>query len=68
VTKFDDKWVNFAFLVWFAMNGVLHAMILPGERKLAAGDDTAEGKVKTGGMIMDLLFIVMLYLMIFQPS
>lgn len=65
---FDQTWVNLAMVVWIAMNGVVHAMILPGERKLAAGDADAEKRVDLGGMIVTVLFLVMLFLMIWQPG
>ena len=65
---FDQLWVNLAMVVWIAMNGVVHAMIVPGERKMAAGEAGAEKRVDTGGMIVTLLFLVMLYLMIWKPG
>jgi uncharacterized membrane protein len=65
---FDQTWVNLALVVWIAMNGVVHGMILPSERKLSAGDASAERKVDTGGMIVTLLFLVMLYLMVWKPG
>lgn len=65
---FDQLWVNLAMVVWIAMNGVVHAMIIPGERKMAAGEAGAEKRVDTGGMIVTLLFLVMLYLMIWKPG
>ena len=65
---FDQLWVNLAMVVWIAMNGVVHAMILPSERKLAAGDAEAEKRLDLGGMIVTVLFLVMLYLMIWKPG
>jgi hypothetical protein len=58
--------VNLAMVVWIAMNGVVHALIVPGERKLAAGDADAEKRLDLGGMIITILFLVMLYLMIWK--
>ena len=43
-------------------------MILPAERKLAAGDLEAEKKVAMGGQIATVLTLVMLYLMIWKPG
>jgi uncharacterized membrane protein len=66
--KFDQTWINLAFLVWIAMNGVLHGMILPAEKKLAAGDSSAGGRLQAGEAIISLLFVVMLYVMIWKPG
>lgn len=65
---FDQTWVNLAFVVWIAMNGVVHGIILPNERKLGAGDAEAEKRVDTGGMLVTVLFLIMLYLMIWKPG
>ena len=59
---FDQTWISLALLVWIAMNGVLHAMVLMGQRN----DDAA--RVQTGQQILTVLFLVMLYLMIWKPG
>jgi uncharacterized membrane protein len=66
--EFDQTWISLALLVWIAMNGVLHAMIIPGERALGSGDQSAQQRLDLGGLIMSLLFLVMLYLMIWKPG
>jgi hypothetical protein len=66
--EFDQLWVNLAMVVWIAMNGVLHAMLVPGERGLSTGDQSAQQRLDLGGLIMTLLFLVMLYLMIWKPG
>lgn len=66
--EFTQSWIVSAFVLWFGMNGALHGLIIPGERKVAAGDATAERKVKLGGALMTLLFVSMLHLMIFKPG
>jgi uncharacterized membrane protein len=68
VIEFGQTWFWLAIVVWIAMNGVLHAMLLPAERALAAGDEAAESKASTGAMILTILLLVMLYLMVFQPG
>jgi uncharacterized membrane protein len=65
---FDQAWVSLALLLWIALCGVISAVILPAERKLACGDAEAEKKVAMGGQIATLLFLVMLYLMIWKPG
>lgn len=65
---FDQPWVSLAFLVWLATCGLVSALILPAERKLAGGDLRAEAKVALGGQLVTLLLLVMLYLMIWKPG
>jgi uncharacterized membrane protein len=65
---FDQTWVSLALLVWIVLCGVVSGVIMPGERKLAAGDLEAEKKVALGGKIATVLFLVMLYLMIWKPG
>ena len=60
--EFSQAWISLAFLVWIAMNGVLHAMVLAGRR--TANDPLTE----RGEQILTLLFVVMLYLMIWKPG
>jgi hypothetical protein len=62
VFDFDQTWVSLAFVVWIAMNGVFHGMVLAGQRQ---GDG---GKVTSGEAIMTVLLLVMLYLMIWKPG
>jgi hypothetical protein len=62
VYEFSDTWISLAFVVWIAMNGVFHALVLAGRRQ---GDDA---KVVTGQQIMTLLLLAMLYLMIWKPG
>jgi hypothetical protein len=60
--ELSDTWISLAFVVWIAMNGVFHALVLAGQRQ----DDHA--KVTTGHQIMTLLLLAMLYLMVFKPG
>lgn len=68
VYKMSQGWMIASALLWIAMNGVLHAMILPNEMATADGDASAEAKVNTGGMIITAMLVVMLYLMIWKPG
>jgi uncharacterized membrane protein len=68
VIGFDDAWVSLAFLVWLAICGVVSGLVLPNERKLAAGDESAEALVERGGQLATVLLLVMLYLMIWKPG
>ena len=66
--EFSDAWISLAFLVWFAIGGVVSAMILKGEKAMAAGELSKEKLVATGGQIATVLGAIMLYLMIFKPG
>ena len=66
--EFSQTWISLAFLVWFALAGVVSALILKGERLMAAGDMKGRELVAKGGPIGTLLLLVMLYLMIFKPG
>jgi uncharacterized membrane protein len=60
--EFSDTWISLSFVVWIAMNGVFHALVLVGQK---AND---EKKVNNGQAIMTVLLVVMLYLMIWKPG
>jgi uncharacterized membrane protein len=60
--EFSQTWVSLAFVVWIAMNGVFHALVLAGQKQ------NDEKKVNNGQAIMTVLLIVMLYLMIWKPG
>ena len=68
VWEFSQTWISLAFVVWFAIAGVVSAMILKGERLMASGDMSGRALVAKGGPIATLLGLVMLYLMIFKPG
>ncbi len=68
VIEMGQTWFWLAIVLWLAMNGVLHAMLLPAERAVAAGDDSATSKVDTAGLILTVLLLVTLYLMVFKPG
>ena len=66
--EFGQTWFWLAIVIWIAMNGVMHAILLPAERAVAAGDESADAKMSTADMILTALLLVMLYLMVFQPG
>ena len=68
VLEFSDLWATLAFITWIAICGIVSAVIMPNERKVAAGDESAQKKVATGGQIATLLLLVTLYLMVFKPG
>ena len=68
VYRVSDGWVLTSVILWVAMNGALHAMVIPGERKLAEGDESQASRVQLGGMVITGLFLITLYLMVFKPG
>ena len=68
---FDQAWVSISFLLWIAISGLVSAMMLPAERKLASGEGDAaalEKKVTLGGQLVTVLFLVTVYLMVWKPG
>jgi uncharacterized membrane protein len=65
---FDQAWVWLGLLVWLGICGVITALVIPGERRLAEGDLAAEKQVAMGGQIATLLAVAILYLMIWKPG
>lgn len=68
VWEFDQLWLQLAILDWIAICGVVSAVILPAERKVGAGDLSAEPRVAMGGQVVTVLALAMLYLMIWKPG
>ena len=66
--EFGQTWFWGAIVLWVAMNGILHAVIIPGERLIGEGDESKAKQVVQGGQVITLLFLVTLYLMVFQPG
>jgi uncharacterized membrane protein len=68
VWEFDQAWVMASLVVWIVICGIVSAMIIPGERAVAAGDVSAEKKVNLGGQAATIAFIVIIWLMIWKPG
>ena len=68
VWEFSQSWVSVAMLLWFIMMGVLFGMMLPAEKKAAAGDAAADKIVSMAGGILHLLLLLMLIDMIWKPG
>lgn len=66
--EFSQMWISLAFLVWFALLGVVFGLIFPTEKKIAEGDESAEPKMGMFTGIAHLLLLVMLVLMIWKPG
>lgn len=68
VYKMSQGWLVTAAVLWVGMNGVLHAMIIPAEKAVSAGDRSAQRKLDIGGAALTLMMVVTLYLMVFKPG
>lgn len=75
VAGFSDKvysmsqgWLVAAFVIWILMNGLLHAVIVPAERAVGAGDSSKAGRANAASGVMAVLLLVMLIIMIWKPG
>ena len=68
VYPLSQTWLIVSIIVWLAMNGLLHAVLVPAERALSNGDDSAKSRIDIFGPVMAVLLVVMLYLMVFKPG
>jgi uncharacterized membrane protein len=66
--EFSQIWISISYLGWLAVVGIVGFVLLPAEKALAAGDETAEKRIAMFGGIAHLLFAVVLYCMVFQPG
>ncbi|QYG93986.1 hypothetical protein HC251_17125 [Iamia sp. SCSIO 61187] len=68
VFEFSQAWVSIAFLLWFALVGVVFGLLAPSERKAAAGDAAAGKRAAMFGGIVHLLLLLTLIDMIWKPG
>ena len=68
VWEFSQSWMLLSVLIWIAMNGILHAVILPTERAMADGDHSTAGRLNVAGPVFTGLLVALLYLMIWKPG
>ena len=68
VWQFDQTWIWLGITIWVVLCGIVTAVILPSERKVAAGDVAALARVKAAGGVATLLVIVQIGLMVFKPG
>ena len=66
--KFSDLWVSISALLWLVIAGIISAVVVPGNRKVAAGDRAAESRVAAAGGIATLLFVIVMFLMVVKPG
>lgn len=66
--EFSQAWISVAMLLWFIMIGVLFGMMIPAEKKAAAGDESADKIVGMSSGLLHLLLLLMLVDMIWKPG
>ena len=66
--KMSQTWLMIAFVVWVALNGVLHGVVVPAARSAAEGQPMAQRRLDLGAAVVSLLMVVMLWTMIFKPG
>lgn len=68
VFEFSQAWISVAMLLWFIMLGVVFGLLLPAEKRVAAGDASALKITGMAGGILHLLFLVQVIVMIWKPG
>lgn len=68
VFEMSETWLMLAVVLWIALNGVVHGMIVRGNKAAAAGDPAGHRLADLGGAISGVLTLVVLYLMVFKPG
>lgn len=67
----SKPWVGIALVVWIAIVGVLHGLILPAQRGLKDGTGDREALTRRqslGAAAIEVLVVVAVYLMVFRPG
>lgn len=74
VASFTETWIWLSALLWLVAVGVTHAVVVPTLKKagvsLGAGESAEgqAGKVAAAGGVVALLFVVIVFLMVYQPG
>jgi uncharacterized membrane protein len=66
--KFEQTWIWLGIAIWVVLCGLVSGVILPAERRVAAGDLSAQKRVEAAGGIVTLLVVVQVALMVFKPG
>jgi hypothetical protein len=66
--SWGENWIWLSIVLWLVTNGMLHALMLPAERAVAAGDVSAMAKVKQIGPPLSLLILAVIFLMTVKPG
>lgn len=66
--EMSQSWISIAFVLWFAMLGVMWFLLRPAQLAAAGGDVDAGKKTAMFTGIIHLLFLLMLIDMIWKPG
>lgn len=64
----SDTWIWISIVLWLVANGLLHALMLPAERAVAAGDTSAMDKVNRIGPLLGILILLLILMMTVKPG
>lgn len=67
VWKMSQTWLSIAILLWFLAIAVIYGMMVPAEKKIAGGDESAEARLSMAGGMLHLLLFLLLIVMIWKP-
>jgi len=68
---FGDAFIYVSIILWVAIVGVLHGLILPAQRELAAGGGDRRAltqRQSLGAALLNLLVIIAIVLMVWEPG
>ena len=68
---FGDTFIWLSLVAWVAIVGVMHGLVLPAQRQLAAGAGdraTLTQRQSLGAALINLLVLVAIVLMVFEPG
>ena len=68
VFKMSKPWLMASVLLWIALNGVVHGMIVRGNKAAAEGDAAGHRLADAGGAISGVLTLIVVFLMVFKPG
>jgi len=63
-----ETWIWLSIVLWVVTLGLLHGMMLPAERAVAAGDVSAVARLKQVGPPLTVLILVVIFLMTVKPG
>jgi uncharacterized membrane protein len=66
--RVSQGWISAAVALWIVQVALYFFVILPGERKVASGEEAAASRVSAATGASHLLLLVILYLMIWKPG
>jgi len=66
--KFSDPWVSVSALLWLVIGGVIGAVLIPAQKKVAGGDGGAASTASAASGLVTLLLVVVVFLMVVKPG